>query len=199
MTFTESVKTCFSKFATFEGRASRSEFWWFYLLNFLLGMVPGINSISGLVLLIPSLAVGCRRLHDRGMSGWWQALPYGLSLGGVLLMLSFSHAEGLAWGIPLLGVALAAASLLWLLVQFALPGMKGVNTYGADPVNPMICPSCGAPCGEQDSFCPQCGGTLENASWQPGPGRCPQCGTSCPADAAYCPHCGALLGMKRHV
>ena len=197
MTFTESVKTCFSKFATFQSRASRSEFWWFFLLSFLLGLIPSVGNVIGLVLMIPSLSVGCRRLHDRGMSGWWQALPYGLLLGAVLLMVSFSHAEGPAWGIMLTGGALAVASMIWLTVQFALPGMRGINTYGADPLSPMLCPSCGAPCGERDTFCPQCGSTLENASWQPSPGRCPQCGSSCPDGASFCPHCGAATGMKR--
>ena len=62
MTFSESVKTCFSKFAEFQGRAPRSEFWWFFLLDFLLGMLPGIGSIIGwccLYLPFPWAAAAC--------------------------------------------------------------------------------------------------------------------------------------------
>jgi uncharacterized membrane protein YhaH (DUF805 family) len=74
MGFLEAIKTCFSKYATFSGRARRSEFWWFVLLNFILGWIPVINMIWGLVVLIPSIAVGVRRLHDTGRSGWWYLL-----------------------------------------------------------------------------------------------------------------------------
>jgi len=90
-----SISTCFSKFATFKGKASRKEFWWFFLFITLLTMmldmwasVQGINhledkesyeSISNLIALIlsiPSIAVGARRLHDIGKSGWWQLLMF---------------------------------------------------------------------------------------------------------------------------
>ncbi len=193
MTFMESVTTCFSNFATFRGRASRSEYWWFFLLNFVLGLIPSINTVCCLVLLVPSLAVGCRRLHDRGKTGWWQAFPYGMIMITLLLGVSFAHAQGLAWGLVIVGGALTLVSWLWLIVQMALPGNAGINQYGADPLNPMLCPSCGAPCSESDSFCPRCGGTLEHASWQPSPGRCPQCGFSCPENASFCPRCGAAM------
>ena len=65
--------------ATFSGRASRSEFWWFFLFQALaLFIVANWNekivTVVILALLVPSLAVGARRLHDMGKSGWWQLL-----------------------------------------------------------------------------------------------------------------------------
>jgi uncharacterized membrane protein YhaH (DUF805 family) len=93
MTFQESISTCMAKYATFEGRASRSEFWWFYLFTLIVSwaamavsaiVLGGSEELTGalfelivnLVFLVPSLAVGARRLHDIGMSGWWQLLVF---------------------------------------------------------------------------------------------------------------------------
>ena len=116
MSFGEALKTCFKKYATFSGRARRSEFWWFSVLNWLLSiatyavvwwkmakideiqgqvaevmfdeekmaaltaqadsfdstfyLLMAVIGIIGLLLLLPSLAVAVRRLHDTGKSGW---------------------------------------------------------------------------------------------------------------------------------
>ena len=75
MTFVDSIKTCFNKYATFEGRAKRSEFWWFWLACFVAGYIPVINIIVGLGTLIPIIAVGVRRLHDTNHCGWWLLCP----------------------------------------------------------------------------------------------------------------------------
>ena len=79
------VSVCLKKYATFEGRASRSEYWFFALfyiiVSVLSGFVEGITGIMGLsylpffALFIPSIAVGCRRMHDVGRSGWFQLVP----------------------------------------------------------------------------------------------------------------------------
>lgn len=79
MTFAESVKTCIAKYATFSGRATRSEYWYFVLFNFLVGIVAGVvsgliglpvlSSIIGLALFVPGLAASVRRLHDIGKKG----------------------------------------------------------------------------------------------------------------------------------
>lgn len=79
MTFGESIKTCFSKYAEFSGRAARSEYWWFELFCLLVivgaGMVnETLSNLVSLALALPSLAVGARRLHDIDKSGWWQLL-----------------------------------------------------------------------------------------------------------------------------
>jgi uncharacterized membrane protein YhaH (DUF805 family) len=79
MTFGESIKTCFSKYADFDGRASRSEFWWFMLFVFLASSAASLISsvVSGLfslAVLLPNVAAATRRLHDTDRSGWFQLL-----------------------------------------------------------------------------------------------------------------------------
>ena len=70
----ESAKTCLQKYIDFNGRASRSEYWWFVLLTIALSFIPVIGWILRLVLLLPSLAVQVRRLHDMNRSAWWLLL-----------------------------------------------------------------------------------------------------------------------------
>ena len=79
MNFMQAVQSCLSQYATFSGRAPRSEFWWFFLFQILVLIVAGMlgqtaYSVVALLLLLPALAVGTRRLHDVGRSGWWQLL-----------------------------------------------------------------------------------------------------------------------------
>lgn len=78
MTFSKSISTCMGKYFDFNGRASRPEYWWFYLFIVLLALGWGIfdrsgvmSSIVNLALLLPSLSVTARRLHDTNRSGWW--------------------------------------------------------------------------------------------------------------------------------
>lgn len=96
MSFADSIRTCLSKYATFSGRARRSEHWWFYLFTILVYIVVGIidavinNSILGLLavlaLLLPSLAVTVRRLHDTGRAGWWIFIALVPFVGGIILL-----------------------------------------------------------------------------------------------------------------
>ncbi len=91
MTFTESISTCFSKYATFDGTASRSEYWWFILFLVLTAFALGLASdvvaaIFNLATLIPSLAAGARRLHDTDRSGWWQLLYFVPVIGWIALI-----------------------------------------------------------------------------------------------------------------
>jgi uncharacterized membrane protein YhaH (DUF805 family) len=93
MTFQESIQVCLRKYADFNGRASRSEFWWFFLFLVLVQMVCGaINTNLGAVVslgfLLPSLASGCRRLHDTNRSGWWLLLVL-LPVFGVIVLIVF--------------------------------------------------------------------------------------------------------------
>jgi len=79
------ISVCFKKYATFGGRASRSEYWFFYLfyvIVYVLGMViegaAGIVGLSYLFILpifLPTLAVAVRRMHDTGRSGWFLLVP----------------------------------------------------------------------------------------------------------------------------
>lgn len=97
MSFTTAVSTCFGKYATFGGRARRSEYWWFTLcwgVSLMATMLIGqANNTLGtvlmvavyLVFLLPGLAVAVRRLHDTGRSGWWYLLSL-VPFGGLVLL-----------------------------------------------------------------------------------------------------------------
>ena len=116
-------KVVFENYANFSGRAKRSEYWYFSLLNLIITLiaavidyVSGINFyplpygpffvIVALATLLPSLAVSVRRLHDVGKSGWY----YFITL------------------IPIIGA-------IWILVLFCTKGEKGSNKYGSEPKN----------------------------------------------------------------
>lgn len=107
------------RYAVFEGRAHRTEFWMFVLVNLIISFALSIldyaigtdgeyggllSGLYGLAVLVPSLAVGARRLHDIGRSGWWQ-----------LLLL-----------IPLVG-------LIVLIVWWARRSEPAPNRWGANP------------------------------------------------------------------
>ena len=91
MSPTESISTCFKKYATFDGVARRSEYWWFYLFLIVASLVLNIvsESLSGifaLATIVPSLAAGARRLHDTDRSGWWQLLTFVPIIGWIVLI-----------------------------------------------------------------------------------------------------------------
>ena len=138
MGFKEAIETCLKrKYATFSGRASRSEYWWFTLFVILVAIVLSIPAIATmdfqtgqpstvsmiffgllglfyLAVLVPGIAVAVRRLHDRNMSGWWY-------LG--FIAASF---------IPVVGFVASIA----MLVIFCLKGTEGDNKFGTDPLRP---------------------------------------------------------------
>ena len=133
MGFIEAVKICLSKYAQFNGRASRPEFWYFFLFffiyffvaGFLLGMVAISDEVFGLATLvliipifIPSIAVAARRLHDINQSGWMQCIFIPGFFADELL--------GTGWVIYILTFALYA---FW----FSQAGKKGKNRFGAQP------------------------------------------------------------------
>ncbi len=108
MNFGQAISTCLSKYATFSGRASRSEFWWFSLFQLLVLVAAATVSerlyvLAGLGLLLPILAVGTRRLHDIGRTGWWQLL------------------------------ALTGIGYLVLLYWWVQPTADDVSSYGSSP------------------------------------------------------------------
>lgn len=92
LTLQESVATCLSKYADFSGRASRSEYWWFFLTVFLASAITGAISdvlqlIVGLGLFLPQLAVAVRRLHDTGKSGLWLFIGFIPLVGAIILII----------------------------------------------------------------------------------------------------------------
>ena len=119
------------KYAQFTGRSRRKEYWLYALLvfaiSYAIGMVEGVLGLNsmfflygpfsllfGLAIFLPSIAVGVRRLHDTGRSGWF-----------ILLGL-----------IPILGA-------LALIYFFVLEGEKGTNRYGPDPLAGNLNPAIG--------------------------------------------------------
>lgn len=99
MTFSKSISTCMGKYANFKGRASRPEYWWFYLFALLLSWGALIVDQSGVVgfivnlsLMLPSTAVGVRRLHDTNQSGWW--LLFAFTIIGVIPLVFWLASKG---------------------------------------------------------------------------------------------------------
>ena len=91
MTFVDSIKTCFSKYADFNGRASLSEFWWWVLFVFLASAAasivsPMVSGLFSLAVLLPNFAAGARRLHDTDRSGWFQLVVLIPLIGWLLLI-----------------------------------------------------------------------------------------------------------------
>lgn len=107
MNFFAAIKRCFGHYATFSDRARRSEYWNWVLfcviIGVLIGWIPIIGMLVMLALVIPSYAVGVRRLHDTGKSGWW-----------ILLSL-----------LPLVNLV--------LLYFFIIDSTPGENEYGSNP------------------------------------------------------------------
>ncbi|MGC8465129.1 MAG: DUF805 domain-containing protein [Acidimicrobiales bacterium] len=108
-------KQAFNNYANFKGRSNRPEYWWFVLANLIIGLILGLvlgssssitllSDLFELAILVPSVSLLVRRLHDTGRSGWWFFI-------------------GL---IPILGQLV----LLYFLVQ---PGVPGANQYGEVP------------------------------------------------------------------
>lgn len=136
----------FIKYGTFTGRATRREFWAFASLfaiatigaHFfdlrdgeiepIAGGMGIVELIAFLVLLLPFVSAGARRLHDSGRSGWWMLFLYLPYLAFVAAAgneeLTIATAGGLVVG--------AAA----LVILFALPGTAGMNAFGPDPRDP---------------------------------------------------------------
>jgi uncharacterized membrane protein YhaH (DUF805 family) len=104
MTFQQAVKSCFSKYVTFSGRATRSEYWYWVFFATLgsivaliidtavLGFDPSgatpITSIFDLVIALPGIAVGARRMHDMDRTAWWLLLTL-TGIGAIVLLIWF--------------------------------------------------------------------------------------------------------------
>jgi uncharacterized membrane protein YhaH (DUF805 family) len=98
MSFVDAIKICFSKYADFKGRAKLPEFWWFALFCFVAALLlefvsPYVSGIFSLATMVPSFAVGARRLHDTNKSGWWQLL-WLIPILGWLALLYFFIVQG---------------------------------------------------------------------------------------------------------
>lgn len=122
MNFGEAIKNGFNNYATFSGRAARSEFWYWVLFAVLVTAAGGIvdeavlpNVESGLfaplislALLLPGLAVSVRRLHDVDRVGWW------------------------------LLIYITVIGIIFLIVWDCTKGTSGPNRFGPDPLPPGV-------------------------------------------------------------
>ena len=147
MTFSKSIKTVvFKKYATFKGRASRSEYWWYSLfasLIALLGAViastlygdpsePTLFDIVYLLLLLPGIGVSIRRLHDVNKSGWWLLYPW---LGLILIPIaSLFDDTSLMDSAIVISIALMTLGYLFVLYLAIKKSDSGENQYGKNPV-----------------------------------------------------------------
>lgn len=171
MSFTAAISSVLSKYATFTGRARRSEYWWFYLFSVLITIVTTIvdvplnamlghhlNVVSNLVslaLFLPGLAVGVRRLHDTGRTGWWVLLPIvpilaavlsGFGLAVAAIGEAFAGTSGSSPADAFAGllivlifgfILLALAGTVTLVVFQCLDSTPGPNRYGPSPKYPV--------------------------------------------------------------
>ena len=136
MIFSESIKTCLTKkYSSFSGRASRSEFWFFYLF-ILIGYIVCFTLIMAvsfklfwimvvfmLGMIIPGLAVTARRLHDINKSGWFQLLPFP---AGILESIFSTSSEGLEIFFLIIGLGL----YIYLFILYCTDGDKKNNRFG---------------------------------------------------------------------
>jgi len=114
MSFTDSIKSVLQKSFTLQGRASRSEYWWFYLFYIIMYIIAiAIDLSMGtplslvMLLFIPGIfCVSCRRMHDLDKSGWWMLISLIPIIGGFIV-------------------------LFWLVSQ----GTEDSNYYGEVPTN----------------------------------------------------------------
>lgn len=160
MNFTDAIKVCFHKYADFSGRARRSEFWFFYLFSTLVSLAfsilaifdaisglplfTGLGALASLAIIIPSISVTIRRLHDTGKSGWhfvfWYVLPWILFIPLVVVSVvgAMSTGDSTASAIAAVsGIGIASLlPLIGVIVMFVFlvsDSTPGENKYGTSP------------------------------------------------------------------
>ena len=211
MTFRDSLRNCLTvKYCCVQGRASRSEYWWFMLFTAVatavLENIPVLGMIASLAFILPSVCVTSRRLHDIGWSGWWQLLPLILFLASIVSILF--DVSGTTFALLFLGGL--GFALYFGIRKGTAPGDP--NPYGGAPdsfnapfrpskpapaqvedfvleeeATPAVCPNCGKPFAPEARFCGHCG-----HAWPAAP-KCPSCGKELTDDSRFCTQCGAKL------
>ncbi len=230
MSFTESISTCFRKYIVFSGRAQRSEYWWFFLFTFAISVVLGIIAafasalqflewVFSLAVLLPSLAVTARRLHDTNRSAWWLLIWLGIILGWIIGFIAIAisvaiddpellEAEPEEWAgafafIIIWGVVSVAGGIT-MLILCALPGSRGPNRYGPDPLQPDAgTGGYGYYQAPGHPYSPPPMGSYGESPYDATPpdsppepeGRrfCHQCGAQLQPEARFCTACGAAV------
>ena len=126
MTFGQAISSGFQNYVNFQGRAQRSAYWWWVLFAFIVGFVLGfirgllgltsgpgmmimmVTVVFQLAILLPSIGLAVRRLHDTGRSGWWVLIS-----------------------ITIIGI-------IPLIIWYCTPGQPGENKYGRNPLEPDV-------------------------------------------------------------
>ena len=194
MTLIEAVKHVFQNYANFNGRARRSEYWYFRLFDLMVPVIisivtllPGLLAVDPLMLgiyglgkvllviyalasIVPSLAVTCRRLHDIGKPGSYMFF-FLLPIVGTILIMVWAFQDG----------------------------DPGENRYGKNPKNrsnvaptDKTCPHCGAVIKAGAKYCGKCGKSILPTD-SPGTWAC-DCGKENPATSSFCSACGKRRG-----
>lgn len=140
VSFGEAFKRFWKNYANFSGRATRSEYWWWVLANFLItsvaALIPFLDIVWWLATLVPSFALGFRRMHDVGRSGAWIFAPFA---GVVFVLLGIGSAEAagretaaaqILVGLGGLGVLISVGFGIFVFVCTLLDSQPGKNEYG---------------------------------------------------------------------
>ena len=160
VSFPQAINLGFKNYFKFSGRATRAENWWWVLFTVLAGIVlavldtltgtMGMFGDSGLLgglfelgVIVPSLALGVRRLHDINRTGWWLLLVFGFfpiaAIGGGILLVSFFLLNNfliltvLGFAMVIGGGILGLIGIIVLIVWAIKQGDTGPNKYGPDP------------------------------------------------------------------
>lgn len=182
--FQEAFLRFWKKYVVFKGRASRSEFWWWMLASFAIQVVLStlvdvsndhlsfLSSLWSLAILVPSIALSVRRLHDINKPGWWLAIFYGAVFAGAILMIVgggaalfgvlsvwgspsdsgyYATAAAGSLGILFIGAIIAAAAGIVYIVFMTLPskpeGARFDDDFAAAVPYGAPVPPAGAPNG----------------------------------------------------
>ncbi len=211
----------FRNYINFSGRAQRPEFWCFTLFSFvtqaILNFIPFVRWIYGLVLLLPSLAVTARRLHDTGRSARWLLVPAGVALGwaiiiGAATLVESDGGDGGDGGdgfesliiLLLFGLIWSLFGLIALTIVLAQPGTTGPNRYGPDPLRPELRNDRIPQPAHASDATPDASGVSATGHDVSAPDSllesepanrqfCTQCGRQLQAEALFCTVCGTSV------
>ena len=177
MTIWTAVNSCFEKYSTFQGRASRSEYWYFFLFSLICAVLLQIADYSlGIVFwpigfgycslgwfvitILPNISVTVRRLHDTNRSGWWYWLGAVPLVGGIIL-------------------------IVWACTK----GTQGTNRFGPDPLNANP----GNPAYSPAMVAAQYSSPTLNPYPDASKNYCVSCGEGMMPSFRLCPKCGGRI------
>ena len=144
VSFTEAVMYAFHNIFNYRDRATRAEYWWFFLFTWLGGLVTGfvdailsvtfhfqiLSTIFLIAIFFAFAALTVRRYHDSNHTGWWMLLPLPVTFIAILFLAMTSPPSG--WQMAFSSL-LIFASTGWLFALTVLDGTVGNNRYGPDP------------------------------------------------------------------